>query len=491
MAPRPPLACLICLIFTASCLASEPEGQPESRPNVLFIAVDDLRPQLGAYGHSEMKTPNIDRLAGSGVRFSRHFVQVPTCGASRYSLLTGQRPSEPIDLSNEAFRQMRQGEYEAPESMIDLFRRSGYRTVGIGKISHYPDGRVYGYDRPMNDNLEMPHSWDEMGLPYGQWEHGWNSFFAYADGTNRTDRLKEDQPAPPTESADVPDTGYPDGLIAEAAVAKLATLKDREEPFFLAVGFFKPHLPFNAPRKYWDLYPEDEVEPSPAPHAPENVHPFAIHDGSVEAARYTHPEGWREDEAHRRHLRRGYMAAVSYVDAQIGKVLDAIESEGLAEDTIVVLWGDHGWHLGDLAVWGKHTLFDWSLQSPLIIRVPGTRHADAEAEGLVESLDIYPTLADLCDLEAPADLHGRSLRPMLDDPSASVKKAAFGYWHPNALSMRTDRYRLSRYQPDNGNIDYELYDLHNDPHETRNIARDHPELVEELAAEMAAASANG
>lgn len=483
------LACVASLLMTSTSRAEQPASQPESRLNVLFIAIDDLRPQLGSYGHQEMHTPNIDRLAVSGVRFSRHFAQVPTCGASRYAMLTGRRPSEGIDLSNEAFRQMRQGEYEVPESMVDLFRRSGYRTVGIGKISHYPDGRAYGYDRPMNDNLEMPHSWDEMGLPYGKWKHGWNSFFAYADGTNRTDRLKAGQPIPPAESADVPDTGYPDGLIAEAAIAKLAELKDRQEPFFLAVGFFKPHLPFNAPQKYWDLYPEDKVELSPAPHAPENVHPFAIHDGSVEAARYTHPENWRQDEAHHRHLRRGYKAAVSYVDAQVGKVLDALEAQGLADDTIIVLWGDHGWHLGDLAVWGKHTLFDWSLQSPLIIRVPGTQNAGGDAAGVVESLDIYPTLADLCGLETPADLDGQSLRPMLENPSETVKEAAFGYWHPGALSMRTDRYRLSRYQPKDSEVVYELYDLENDPYETRNIAPDHPDLVKQLAAKMTRASA--
>ena len=478
------IAWLACLLLVPTVSAAE----PKSKPNVLFIIVDDLRPQLGSYGKPEMHTPNIDRLAESGVRFTRQFVAVPTCGASRYSLLTGYRPSEPIDLSNEAFRQMRQEESESqgPESLVEAFRRGGYHTVGIGKISHYPDGRVYGYDRPKTDNLEMPDSWDEMGLPYGKWEHGWNSFFAYADGTNRTDRLKQDQPAPPTESADVPDTGYPDGLIAQAAIEKLGELKEQDKPFFLAVGFFKPHLPFNAPQKYWDLYPIDDVELSPDPEAPVNVHPeLALHN-SGETARYTHPANWRQDPLHQRHLRRGYFASVSYIDAQVGKVLDELEKQNLAQDTIVVLWGDHGWHLGDLTIWGKHTLFDWALQSPLIIRVPGTGQAGEAADGVVESVDIYPTLADLCGVDAPDDLAGTSLRPMLEDATQTVKPAAFSYWNNGAVSMRTDRYRLSRYNPAEGDPVYELYDLKVDPYETHNIAPDHPELVEKLAADLPA-----
>jgi len=478
------LACLLACLALAGGTRQQEHGAA-SRPNVLFIFVDDLRPQLGAYGHEEMHTPNIDRLAAQGVRFTRQFVQVPTCGASRYSLLTGQRPSGPGDLSNEVFRRMRQMPQEGPESMVELFRRSGYRTVGIGKVSHYPDGRVYGYDRPMSETMEMPNSWDEMFLPYGKWEHGWEAFFAYADGTGRTQRLNSNRPAPPFEAGDVPDEGYPDGLIAQAAVEKLGEFNGRDEPFFLAVGFFKPHMPFNAPQKYWDLYPEDEADLSPAPGAPENVHAGPALHNSAEAARYTHPENWRADQEHHRQMRRAYRAAVSYVDAQIGQVLDALEAEGLADDTIVVLWGDHGFHLGDTTIWGKHTLFDWALHSPLIVRVPGTAHAGAAADGIVEALDIYPTLADLCGLDAPPTLAGASLRPMLENPQASGREAAFSYWSNGAVSMRTDRYRLTRYRPpvEDGYI-YELYDLAADPHETRNIAPDQPELVRQLATGM-------
>lgn len=475
------IACFVCLLLAAAC----PAGERKAQPNVLFIIVDDLRPQLCSYGHAQMHTPNMDRLAATGVRFSNQFVAAPTCGASRYAMLTGYWPSKPIDLSNNAFQQLRNRQADGPESMVELFRDGGYRTVGIGKISHSPDGRVYGYDKPVSDIDEMPNSWDEMGVPAGEWGTGWRAFFAYADGTDRTARLQQDQPAPPTESADIEDTDYPDGLIAQAAIEKLAELKENDHPFFLAVGFFKPHLPFNAPQKYWDLYPVEKVELSPAPKAPEGVNPMAIHDGGIEAARYTHPDNWRQDEAHHRHLRRGYMASVSYIDAQIGKVLDALEAQDLADDTIVVLWGDHGWHLGDLSVWGKHTLFDWSLHSPLIIRVPGTNNAGQAAQGVVESVDIYPTLADLCGLAPPADIHGISLLPMLEDPTESIKPAAFSFWNNGAISMRTEQYRLTRYQRE-GQAIYELYDLDADPHETRNIASEQPDLVKRLSASFPA-----
>ena len=477
------VAALLSLAMSALVVAQQ--TQPAKRLNVLFIIADDLRPELGCYGATMMHTPNIDRLAASGVRFTRQFVTVPMCGPSRAAMLTGKRPSQASDLGNDALRKLQDQEQQGPESVVDLFRRSGYRTVGLGKVSHYPDGLVYGYDAPMSDTLEMPRSWDDMSLPYGKWQHGWRSFFGYADGTGRPDRLKAGRDVPAFEAADVPDIGYPDGLIAQAAVEKLKALKARGQPFFLAVGFSKPHLPFNAPKRYWDLYPQEQADVSPAPDAPSAVHPnLALHP-SNEMAQYTHPADWRKDAAYHRTLRRAYRAAVSYMDAQVGIVLDALAAEGLGDDTIVVFWGDHGFHLGDLTIWGKHSLFDWSLRSPLIVRVPGTAHAGKAADGLVESLDIYPTLTDLCGLETPEGLHGQSLRPLLEDPSRVGKRAAVQFWSAGAVSVRTDRHRLTRYQrPQARGPVYELYDVVDDPHQTRNIAADQPEIVKQLMAEL-------
>ena len=232
------------LVFLCACGAA-----PQKPPNVLFIAVDDLRPQTGAYGESGMVTPNFDRFAAQARLFERHYVQVPTCGASRYALLTGNRPASAAHTRNDAIRDLLpKTERETPESFAHLFRRAGYRTVSIGKISHYVDGRIYSYEGEGEGAFEMPFSWDRRIMPYEKWGTAWNAFFGYADGSNRN---MERGAYPPFENADVPDTAYPDGLIAEEAVAQLRELQD--EPFLLAVGFFKPHLPFTAPAKYWDL----------------------------------------------------------------------------------------------------------------------------------------------------------------------------------------------------------------------------------------------
>ena len=273
----------------------------------------------------------------------------------------------------------------------------------------------------------MPFSWDERLMPYAKWGTAWNSFFGYSDGTNRN----MDRGAyPPYEQADVPDEALPDGLIAEEAIEKLRELKD--ERFLLAVGFFKPHLPFTAPAKYWDLYDREQIGLSPIPVAPEGVNPHGLHASNEMFGNYKHAErggaGVRVSDDHARLLRHAYFAAVSYVDAQVGKVLDELERLGLAENTIVVAWGDHGWHLGDQTIWGKHTTYERALRSVLIFRTPGMPQPGKATDGLVETLDLYPTLTDLCDLQAPADLTGTSLRPLLNDPSHSGKDGALSYW---------------------------------------------------------------
>jgi arylsulfatase A-like enzyme len=467
------------------------DAEEKSRLNVLLICVDDLRPQLGCYGHDFMKTPHMDRLATQGRLFTRHYAAVPTCGASRYALLTGRRPSRTQALGNDAFKRLRTGG-EVPLTLPAMFRQQGYRTVCIGKVSHHPDGLWYGYDDPINRNeLEMPGSWDVVGLPYGRWSTGWNSFFAYADGTGRPQRKRDRKPYPPFESADVPDEAYPDGLIAADAVNKLAALRNGKQPFFLAVGFFKPHLPLNAPKKYWDLYDEKSIDLSPCPKAPAPINnSWSLHN-SGEFYNYTTPEGARGDDAYKRKTRHAYYAAVSYADAQIGKVLDAVDRLGLRDDTIVVVWGDHGWHLGDLTIWGKHTLYEWALRSTLIVRTPRMKSPGRPAEGLVESLDLYPTLTDLCEVTLPDDLDGVSLRPLLDDPDHPGLDAAFGYYDRGGggVSMRTDRYRITYFPKQHGKLHaVELYDHQTDPYETTNIAAERPQLAERLLGQLKADS---
>lgn len=453
----------------------------DRKPNVVFIAVDDLRPELGCYGNNIVKTPNIDKLAANGTTFTNHYVQVPTCGASRYSLITGIRPHSQKQLSNDAFvtGTANEPEGERPESFIHQLRRNGYRTVGIGKISHSPDGLVYGYEEQPSHKMELPYSWDEFLFDSGKWGTGWNAFFGYASGENRQSMNGQ---VKPYEAGEVGDEGYPDGLTAKLAVSKLRELKNRNEPFFLGVGFFKPHLPFNSPKKYWDLYDRDDMPLAPNPFIPKNVNKVSLHNsGEFNGYKLTDEVpslSNRLSDGYSRKLIQAYYAAISYTDAQIGKILDEIAALGLDENTIVVIWGDHGWHLGNDLVWGKHTLSDIALKSPLIIKVPGTKAIGRKVKSVVETVDIYPTLLELCGVDVPYPIDGQSFALNFDKSGSAQQDVAYSYFK-NGISMRTKHYRLTKYLRKAEPV-IELYDHKKDPWETQNIAKENPELVQKL-----------
>jgi arylsulfatase A-like enzyme len=453
------------------------------RPNVLLICVDDLRPQLGCYGESVMVTPNLNMLASEGVLFTRHYAQVPTCGASRRCLLTGLRPSTEIHMSNWAMFETlaNRPEGEQPETFIHHFRRNGYYTVGIGKISHSPDGYTYDEEREPTGQLELPNSWDEMLTEPGPWRTGSRAILGYAGGINRIDEHKQ---VPPYERGEVDDGGYPDGLNTNLALKKLRQLHDQEGPFLLAVGLYKPHLPFCAPARYWDLYEEDSIPLSPNPYVPRNTDPASLHDSyefnNYEKGMERAGLGIRLSDDYARMIRHGYFACVSYIDAQIGKILDELRRLELDGNTIVIVWGDHGWHLGDHTVWGKHTNFERSLRSAFMMKVPSKTGKGMVSEGIIETIDIYPTLCELCDIPLPTDIEGQSFVPLLDEPGLAGKEAAFGYYN-NGITMRTERYRFSVYARD-GQRTYELFDHENDPNETVNVAGDHPDVISKLLA---------
>jgi arylsulfatase A-like enzyme len=466
---------LLLIVSTLTFLPSI--SSAADRPNVLFIAVDDLRPELGCYGESHIKSPHLDRFAASARIFKRHYVQVPTCGASRYALLTGHRPTLPVHQSNDAIRNLLKADQEERATAFpQVFRDNGYHTVCTGKISHYPDGRIYSYEMQGDGRLEMPFSWDEVGLPAGQWTHGWPAFFGYASGEGR----KRGQ-SPPFEAMDVEDEGYPDGLIANSAIETLRRMKNYDQPFLLSVGFFKPHLPFCAPKKYFDLYDPAEIELSLNPDKPKGTAPQSWHGSGEMFGNYKHPDGSRNDPAHHRNLRHAYYACVSYVDAQIGKVLDELETLGLADNTIIVVWGDHGWHLGDHNIWGKHTNLERAVRSALIVRTPNMNSPGQLTDAIVESVDLYPTLTDYCQLPKKGlTLDGLSLRPVLDNPQHPGKTAAFSAYR-GGQTMRTDRYRLTIYPPNKKKPEaVELYDHETDPLETINVADKHPEVFKKL-----------
>jgi len=456
-------------------------AQQPKKPNVLFISVDDLRPELGCYGNQTAISPNIDHLASEGAVFKNHFVQVPTCGASRYSLLTGMRPWLSQHLSNRAIETelSNSEEKERPETFIHQLKRNGYYTVGIGKISHSADGLIYGYNEEPSTKKELPYSWDELVFDPGKWGTGWNAFFGYASGENRQSLNKQ---VAPYEAGEVGDEDYVDGLTANLAIEKLRQLKNNEKPFFMGVGFFKPHLPFTAPKKYWDLYNRTNIPLAPNDSIPENINLKSLH-GSGEFNQYklTDEEASLTkpvSDAYARKLKHSYLAAVSYVDAQIGNVLKELRALGLEKNTIVVIWGDHGWHLGNHRVWGKHTLFDTALKSVLIIKDPRQKLSNKIINTVVESVDIYPSLLDLCQVEQPYATDGESFTNLMTPSDHEENRVAYSYFK-NGISMRNGRYRLTKYFRDElPNI--ELYDHKTDPYETKNIAQNNNALLAKL-----------
>jgi len=466
---------LLLLLFSCS---NEKHRQSDQRPNILFVAVDDLRPDLGIYGNTTVKTPNIDLLAKKGSYFKRHYVQVPTCGASRYSLMTGLRPKKAIHLKNEVFyREMaNHSEKKRPESFVHHFKRNGYTTVGIGKLGHSVDGKVYDYNEQPSEIKEMPHSWDRFVFNPGKWKTGWNAFFGYANGENRQSLKNK---VKPYENADVSDQGYPDGLILESALKELKELKKQGKPFFLGIGFFKPHLPFNAPKKYWDLYDRTKIPIAPDPFIPEGVNPLSVGNmGEFNSYQLTDEKPNLKhaiSDEYARKLIHGYYASISYVDALIGELIQGLESMGLSENTMIVLWGDHGWHLGNDLKWGKHSLFERSLKSALIIKLPNNGNVQNEINEVVETVDIYPTLLEFSKIPHPYKLEGKSLLNLIKDKETPWKNTAIGYFN-NGISLRTDRYRLTKFLRTE-KPDLELFDHLIDPEENKNIAETNQEIV--------------
>lgn len=454
-------------------LAASPDGE---RPNVLFIAVDDLRPQINAYGETGMITPNMDRLAREGRLFNKHYVQCPTCGASRYAMMTSRRPRNSAATSNNAFGNLFQNtnDPENPNSLPQAFRFAGYKTVGLGKLSHEPDGGA----------AEMPGAWDEAYMTSGIWNDPWGAFFAYSNGVtrNRGVSLRTEIGVAADGVTSLEDNDYPDGLMADEAIRRLREFKENDEQFFFGIGFIKPHLPFAAPKKYWDLYDRDSIV-VPTQTLPAGVNAGLTRSGNGE---FINNYGGTNtiDEAEARLSIHGYYACVSYVDAQIGKVLDELDTLGLSEKTIVVLWGDHGWHLGEHTVWGKHTTLEESLKSALIVRTPYQAHRGIATDCLAESIDLYPTLCELCDIPVPDSVEGQSFVPTLRDPTAIPKDFALGLWRKSSTdgySIRTDRYRLVRWGNNPASpTQIDLFDYQSDPEGKQNVAASNPAVVADL-----------
>jgi arylsulfatase A-like enzyme len=470
--------------FPAVLRAQATRPAAAGRPNVLFIPVDDLRPQLGCYGHRQMVTPNLDRLAASGALFERAYCQQAVCAPSRISLLTGCRPD------TTRIYDLRSPLSEHAPHLVSLprrFRQGGYETVSLGKVFHHPgDDRDAWSQRPWHAS--------DAWIHYEQPEH----VAQQAEAQRRLEAAHAERAAtrpqlatrpagrakgPPTDAADVPDDAYGDGQLAARAIGELRRLKglrdDAGTPFFLATGCYAPHLPFNCPKKYWDLYDPDAIDLADNPFPPAGAPQIAL-SNSGELRQYLGvPKQGDVDEALARHLVHGYYAATSYVDAQIGKVLDALDALGLRDDTVVCLWGDHGWHLGDHGLWCKHTNFETAVHSPLLLAGPGVPPG-VRTRALTEFVDVFPTLCEMTGVEPPADqLEGTSVVPLLADPGREWKTAAFSqYPRPGDVmghSVKTDRHRFTRWAKRDGGrevVATELYDHQTDPAENANLAAD-------------------
>ena len=454
---------------------SENAADKSSPPNILLICIDDLRPELNSFGVDYISSPHIDALAAQGRGFRRHYVQAPTCGASRYALLTGQYGGSSNAALFGRAEQQAKDPNALPSSMPAWFRQYGYTTISVGKVSHHPGGRG-GPDWDDEAIPEMPESWDRHILESGEWQHPRGWMHGLALGEIRGDATKMDG----IQLVEGPDSIYPDGTNTERAMAELESLtKDASgKPFFMAFGILRPHLPFGAPAKYMEPYAGVKLPATPHPEKPEGRTTWHK-SGEFYKYNLLEPE-LTADQEFAMEVRRHYAACVSYADAQVGRILQRLDELGQRENTIVVLWGDHGWHLGEHDIWGKHALFEESLRSPLIISYPGMPDPGEMSDAMVETIDIFPTLVELAKLPAPEHASGVSLAPVLASAAADGHPA-YGYFK-NARTLRTETHRLIVHE--DGYL--ELYDHRTSEGETKNLAEAQPELAQQLLAQIEA-----
>ena len=500
-----------------------------TKKNILFIAVDDLRPELGCYGSDIAISPNLDKLASEGLLFNHAYCQQAICGPSRASIMTGIRPSTSgITHNYIRFRE----KLPVAQTITQAFTDNGYEAVYYGKIFHHGDEDEPSWNYPQLEGVKQASQ---------------RSGFALKENQEKTQKTKKEMFAkygevakfglasgPAYECADVPDNAYMDGYNTDLAIETLHELVKTDKPFFLALGMHKPHLNWIAPKKYWDLYDDEKIPLTTQNESPENVAEMGIHASFELRVRDEIPKEGDIDPELARTLKHAYLACVSYVDAQIGRMVDALDEAGIRDNTIIIVWSDHGWHLGDMGIWGKATNYEIATRVPFMIWTPDMpKHSRGKtSEALVELVDIYPTLCDLAGIDHPSDIEGFSFKPLLKDPDQSWKTAVFSQFPTPALrewggyplrpamretyfgplidevedrikvqqkdkwdrelfetylmgyAMRTDRYRFIVWRddrsPNEKPLFVELYDHKNDPLETVNIADMYPDLVARL-----------
>ena len=461
-----------------------------AQPNVLLILVDDLKPTLGCYGDATAKTPNIDRLAARGMRFDLAYCNQAVCAPSRFTLMLGSHST-----STGLYGLVSHLRKLVPDAvtMPQFFAKHGWRTESLGKVFHIGHG-----NEGDPASFSVPHLKDKVieYLDPASTDGGKLTREEALFTNQKLDQIKSLPRGAAFESPAAKDDDYADGRIAAETMRRLQAAKARTgQPFFIAAGFVRPHLPFCAPKKYWDLYdpaklpmPQFEKHPAGSPKVAQKR-------GGEIAAYKPVPEGPDPEFSPelKRQLIHGYYASTSFVDAQIGKVIDELDRLGLADNTLIVLWGDHGFHLGDLGIWTKHTNYEQANRIPLLFVAPGVAKPGSSTRQLAESVDVFPTLAELAGLPAPAGpqpMDGVSLVPVLKDPQARVRDHAY-HAYPKAKmgrAIRTERYRLVEWKKPGApaeSAELELYDYEIDPLETKNLAAEQPDVVKQLRAILA------
>lgn len=436
---------LLLIVIISAC----EKVPPTKKPNIIFIVVDDLRPELGCYGHQDMVTPNIDELAKNGIKFSNAFSNVPVCGASRASLLTGVYPTRNKFLNYES-----RADVDAPNAIAlhEHFTQNGYLSYSIGKVFHKPQDHADKWTtKPWLP--DVPNVSKNYYLP------------------KNIERQKQPNLVGPTyEKEQVDDDFYVDGKISSKAVTILDSLQDVKSPFFLSVGFIRPHLPFTVPEKYWDLYAEHEIELPENYYWPENA-PLKERFDFNEIRKYQNiPKTGPIPDTLALKLIHGYKASLSYVDAMVGRVINKLKETGMYDDSIIVLLGDHGFMIGEHGLWCKHVTFDVALRVPLLIKVP-EGIADKEVSGLVELVDIYPSLCELAGIEKPAQLQGISLFNVLNDQKEQPSKDFIFSRFENMEAVKTKDFLYTQFVDEDSQIRNEwLFDHKIDPEENTNVA---------------------
>lgn len=477
------------LVFLGQC------GVANDRPNVLLILVDDLKPALGCYGDEIAVSPHLDKLASRGTRFDAAYCNQAVCAPSRFTLMLGSHSSSTglYGLGSN----LRKAIPDAV-TMPQYFAKSGYRTESMGKVFHIGHG-----NQGDPASFSVPHH-PEKVIEYVDPASTQGGQLTREEAMFTNQKVKDFNQLPrgaAFESPAAEDNAYADGRIAELAARRLQEAKDRRDqegtPFFMTVGFARPHLPFCAPKQYWDLY-DDKTLPMPkfTEHAADSPECARKQNGGGEIRNYF-PVPDKKDPAQidadlTRKLIHGYYASLSYVDAQIGKVIDALDQLDLAKNTIVVLWGDHGFHLGDHGYWTKHTNYEQATRIPIMMIAPGVSVPGSVTKQLAETVDIFPTLTELAGLptpEGPQPIDGVSLVPALKDSEARIRDHAYHVFPLKKFgrAIRTDRYRLVEWIPLKNRQQtpvYELYDMLDDPLETRNVAKEKPSIVDDLAKKL-------